>query len=46
MNRTIKEATGKRFPYESHDELRTYLADFVAAYDFARQLKTLSELIP
>jgi transposase InsO family protein len=27
MNRTIKEATVKRFYYESHDQLRTHLAD-------------------
>ena len=26
MNRTIKEATVKRFHYESHDQLRTHLA--------------------
>ena len=32
MNRTIKEATVKRFHYESHDQLRTHLADFMAAY--------------
>ena len=30
MNRTIKEATVKRFHYTTHDELRTHLADFVA----------------
>ena len=36
MNRTIKEATVKRFHYESHDQLRTHLADFMAAYNFAR----------
>ena len=27
INRTIKEATVKRFHYESHDQLRTHLAD-------------------
>lgn len=31
MNRTIKEATVKRFRYESHDQPRTHLADFMAA---------------
>ena len=30
-NRTIKEATVKRFHYDSHDQLRTHLADFLAA---------------
>ena len=46
MNRTIKEATVKRFHYENHDQLRTHLADFMAAYNFARRLKTLSGLTP
>ena len=46
MNRTIKEATVKRFHYESHDQLRVNLADFLAAYNFARRLKTLSGLTP
>jgi transposase InsO family protein len=46
MNRTIKDATVKRFYYESHDQLRTHLADFVAAYNFARRLKTLKGLTP
>ncbi len=46
MNRTIKEATVKRFHYKSHDQLRTHLADFMAAYNFARRLKTLSGLTP
>ncbi|MEN2749804.1 integrase core domain-containing protein, partial [Sphingomonas sp. T9W2] len=46
MNRTIKEATVKRFHYESHDQLRMHLADFMAAYNFARRLKTLSGLTP
>ena len=46
MNRTIKEATVKRFHYESHEQLRVHLADFMAAYNFARQLKTLSGLTP
>lgn len=33
MNRTIKEKTVKRLHYDSHDQLRTRLADFMAAYD-------------
>jgi transposase InsO family protein len=41
MNRTIKDATVKRFHYESHGQLRQHLADFVGAYNFARRLKTL-----
>jgi transposase-like protein len=46
MNRTIKDATVKRFHYESHDQLRTHLADFMAAYNFGRRLKTLGGLTP
>ncbi|WP_245510691.1 integrase core domain-containing protein, partial [Antarcticimicrobium sediminis] len=46
MNRTIKEATVKRFHYENHDQLRTHLSDFMAAYNFARRLKTLNGLTP
>jgi len=36
----------KRFHYETHDQLRTHLADFLAAYNFARRLKTLGGLTP
>lgn len=46
MNRTIKDATVKRYFYETHDQLRTHLADFVTAYNFARRLKTLKGLTP
>ncbi len=41
MNRTLKEATVQRYYYETHDQLRGHLADFVLAYNFARRLKTL-----
>jgi transposase InsO family protein len=46
MNRTIKEATVKRFHYDDHEQLRRHLADFVSAYNFARRLKTLKGLTP
>jgi len=46
MNRTIKEATVKRFHYETHDQLRAHLQTFVDAYNFARRLKTLRGLTP
>src|ERR1700722_2512427 len=46
MNRTIKDATVKRYFYESNDQLRTHLRDFVSAYNFARRLKTLKGLPP
>ncbi len=44
MNRTIKDATVKRFYYDIHDQLRTHLGHFVTAYNFARRLKTLKGL--
>jgi len=40
MNRILKEATVKRYYYETHDQLRSHLADFVAAYNFGRRTKT------
>ena len=46
MSQTIKEATVRRFHYESHDQLRQHLADFVAAYNLAPWLKTLRGLTP
>lgn len=46
MNRTIKEATVKRLHYDSHDQLRTHLAGFLAAYNFVSRLKTLNSLTP
>ena len=46
MNRTLKEATVKRYHYDSHDQLRDHLAAFLDAYNFARRLKTLRGLTP
>ena len=46
MNRTIKDATVRRFHYDDHDQLRSHLADFVQAYNFAKRLKTLKGLTP
>ena len=46
MNRTIKEATVKRFHDETHDQLERHLSDFLDAYNYARPLKTLSGLTP
>ncbi len=46
MNRTIKEATVKRFHYDNHEQLRSHIDNFVAAYNFARRLKTLRGLTP
>jgi transposase InsO family protein len=46
MNRTIKEATVKRFFYDTHEQLKAHMSDFIAAYNFARRLKTLRGLTP
>jgi transposase InsO family protein len=46
MNRTIKDATVRRYHYDSHDQLRQHLSDFVTVYNFARRLKTLKGLTP
>ena len=46
MNRTIKDATVKRYRYDGHDQPRTHLQLFVDAYDHARRLKTLRGLAP
>jgi transposase-like protein len=46
MNRTLKEATVRRYHYETHDQLREHLATFLAAYNFAKRLKTLRGLTP
>ena len=46
MNRTLKEATVRRYHYETHDQLREHLENFLAAYNFAKRLKTLRGLTP
>ena len=46
MNRTIKDATVKRYYYQSHDQLKSHLQTFLMAYNFARRLKTLKGLTP
>lgn len=46
MNRTIKEATVQRYHYDSRQQLQIHLFDFIAAYNFARRLKTLGGLTP
>ena len=46
MNRTIKEATVKRYHYDTHAQLETHINDFIAAYNDARRLKTLQGLTP
>ena len=44
MNRTMKEATVRRYHYDSHDQLTRHLQTFMAAYNYARRLKTLKGL--
>jgi len=46
MNRTLKEATVKRYHYENHQQLKEHLYTFVNAYNFAKRLKTLKGLTP
>jgi transposase InsO family protein len=46
MNRTIKDATTKRYHYDSHERLRGHLELFHNAYNYARRLKTLKGLTP
>lgn len=46
MNRTLKEATVKRYYYESQNQLEEHLDAFTAAYNFAKRLKTLKGLTP
>jgi transposase InsO family protein len=46
MVRTLKEATVRRYFYESHSCLRTHLDTFLNAYNFAKRLKSLRGLTP
>lgn len=46
MNRTIKDATVKRYHYDDHAQLERHLTDFIAGYNFGRRLKTLKGLTP
>lgn len=44
MNRTLKEATVKRYHDSTHDQLREHIQTFVIACNFAKRLKTLRGL--
>ena len=46
MNRTLKEATVRRFHYATHEQLQQHLGQFLDAYNFAKRLKTLKGLTP
>ena len=44
MNRTIKEATVKKYYYKTHDNLKEHLQAFIDAYNFGKRLKALKGL--
>lgn len=44
MNRTLKEATVRRYHYTTHEDLRVHLNMFLDAYNFGKRLKTLRGL--
>jgi hypothetical protein len=46
MNRTIKDATVRRYDYDSHDQFRHHLQLFLDADNLAWRLKTLRGLAP
>lgn len=46
MNRTLKEATVRRYHYATNRQLADHLAAFLEAYNFAKRLKTLRGLTP
>ncbi|MFP4098772.1 MAG: IS481 family transposase [Alphaproteobacteria bacterium] len=46
MNRTLKEATVKKYYYQTHEQLKSHMHGFLMAYNFARRLKTLKGLTP
>jgi transposase InsO family protein len=46
MNRTLKDATVRRYYYDTHNQLRGHLGDFLTAYNFAQRPKTLRWLTP
>ena len=46
MNRTLKDATVKRYHYDNHHQLKEHVYTFLNAYNFAKRLKTLHGLTP
>ena len=46
MNRTIKDAAVKRYFYDTHNQLKAYLNDFLGACNFDPRLKPLKGLTP
>jgi Integrase core domain len=46
MNRTLKEATVKKYYYQTHQHLKEHPHAFLMAYNLAKRLKTLRGLTP
>ncbi len=46
MIRTLKEATVRTYHYETFAQLRRHIADYLAAYNFAKHLKALKWKTP
>lgn len=46
MNRTLKQATVKKYYYKDHEMLKKHLSDFVIAYNYAQPLAALKGLCP
>jgi transposase InsO family protein len=46
MNRTLKDATVKKYYYQTHHHLKEHLQAFLMAYNVAKRLKRLKGLTP
>ena len=46
MNRTIKDATAKRYHYADHQQVAAHLELFLSTYNHACRLKILKALTP
>jgi transposase InsO family protein len=46
MNRTLKEATVKKYYNQTYQHLKEHIHAFLLAYNFAKRLKTLKGLTP
>jgi hypothetical protein len=46
MNRTLKEATVKKYYYQTHQHLKEHLHAFLMAYNFAKRLKNSQRAYP
>ena len=46
MNRTLKEATIKKYYYKSHDLLKNHLYMFVDSYNYCTKLKAIKYVSP